>query len=77
MIERFHSKTHNEGITAILVIAVMLLLFSLSCSGGKKEVIEVSTDPEKDYTMKATEVNTLISDSGTPGCFSPQCCPYR
>lgn len=64
MIERFHSKTHKKGITAIFAIAVMLLLFTVSCSNGPKEIIEVSTDPEKDYTMKATEVSTLISDSG-------------
>lgn len=27
-------------------------------------MVEVSSDPEKSYTMKATQVNTLISDSG-------------
>ncbi|HBK29834.1 MAG TPA: LPS export ABC transporter periplasmic protein LptC [Parabacteroides sp.] len=64
MIERFHCKTLNKSITVIVEITVMLLLFSVSCSKGKKELIEVSTNPEKDYTMKATEVNTLISDSG-------------
>lgn len=42
----------------------MLLLFFASCSKEVKEVVEVSSDPEKDYTMKATEVSTLISDSG-------------
>lgn len=42
----------------------MLLLFSVACSREKKEVVVVAFDPEKTYTMKATDVATLISDSG-------------
>lgn len=61
---RFLSKTYNMCITTTLAVVVMLLLFISSCSKEVKEVVDVSTDPEKDYTMKATEVNTLISDSG-------------
>lgn len=61
---RFLSKTYNMSITTTLAVVVMLLLFISSCSKEVKEVVDVSTDPEKDYTMKATEVNTLISDSG-------------
>jgi LPS export ABC transporter protein LptC len=61
---RFHRKTNNSGITTIPVIVVMLLLLSASCSKEKKEVVEVVFDPEKSYTMRTTEVTTLISDSG-------------
>lgn len=62
--KRFFKKTHHTGITTTLGVVVMLLLFFASCSKEVKEVVEVSSDPEKDYTMKATEVSTLISDSG-------------
>lgn len=42
----------------------MLLLFSASCAKEVKEVVEVAFDPETTYTMKTTDVSTLISDSG-------------
>jgi LPS export ABC transporter protein LptC len=42
----------------------MLLLLSASCSKEKKEVVEVAFDPETSYTMRTTDVSTLISDSG-------------
>ena len=42
----------------------MLLLFSASCSKEHKEVVDVEFDPDKTYTMKATDVSSLISDSG-------------
>jgi LPS export ABC transporter protein LptC len=61
---RFHRKTNTNGITTIPVIVVMLLLLSASCSKEKKEVVEVAFDPETSYTMRTTEVKTLISDSG-------------
>lgn len=52
------------GITATFGVVVMLLLFTLSCSQETKDVVEVAFDPEHTYTMKATEVSSLISDSG-------------
>ncbi len=42
---------------------VMLLSFITSCS-GEGEVVAVEFDPETTYTMKTTDVHTLISDSG-------------
>ena len=42
----------------------MLLLFTVACSKEVKEVVDATYDSEKSYTMKATQVNTLISDSG-------------
>lgn len=42
----------------------MLLLFTVACSKEVKELVDATYDPEKSYTMKATQVNTLISDSG-------------
>ena len=56
-------KQHS-GITAAPWVAVMLLLFMLSCGGEHKEVVEVTFDPETTYTMKTTGVVSLISDSG-------------
>ncbi len=67
MIQRFRGKTDILSITTTTSVVVMLLLFSVvlfSCKPEVKEVVEVSSDPEKSYTMKATQVNTLISDSG-------------
>ena len=52
------------GITTTFVVVVMLLLFSASCSKEHKEVVDVEFDPDKTYTMKATDVSSLISDSG-------------
>lgn len=62
--KRFRSKTSHMGITTAIVAVVMLLLFSVSCSNEVKDVVEVSFDPERTYTMKATDVSSLISDSG-------------
>ena len=67
MIQRFRGKTDILSITTTTSVVVMLLFFSVvlfSCKPEVKEVVEVSSDPEKSYTMKATQVNTLISDSG-------------
>lgn len=61
---RFLCKTNRQGITTIQAIVVMLLLFTASCGKEKQEVVVVEFDPERTYTMKATEVSSLISDSG-------------
>lgn len=52
------------GITTTFVVVVMLLLLSVSCGKETKEVVDVAFDPETTYTMKATDVSSLISDSG-------------
>lgn len=62
--ERFHCKTKNNGITITPVVVVMLLLLSGSCSKDNKETVVVAFDPETTYTMRTTDVSTLISDSG-------------
>ena len=65
VLERFLCKTHRlQGITTIVWIVVMLLLCNTSCNKEKKEVVDVSFDPETTYTLRTTEVSTLISDSG-------------
>ncbi|MCC8154791.1 MAG: LPS export ABC transporter periplasmic protein LptC [Tannerellaceae bacterium] len=62
---RFQSKTNiNKGITTVFSTVVMLLLFSMSCSNENKDVVSVTYDPETTYTLKTTDVYTLISDSG-------------
>ncbi|MCC8094643.1 MAG: LPS export ABC transporter periplasmic protein LptC [Tannerellaceae bacterium] len=61
---RFLCKTNHKGIATIFGIVVMLLLFSASCKKEITEVVAVEFDPNTTYTMKATEVSSLISDSG-------------
>ena len=46
------------------MVVVMLLLFTASCSGDKKEVVVVSFDPETTYTLRTTDYTTQFSDSG-------------
>ena len=64
MLERFIRVTNISSITTISMVVVMLLSFTVSCSKETKDVVNATYDPEKSYTMKATQVNTLISDSG-------------
>ncbi len=61
---RFIRVTDILSITTIPRVVVMLLLFTVACSKEVKDVVDATYDPEKSYTMKATQVNTLISDSG-------------
>jgi LPS export ABC transporter protein LptC len=42
----------------------MSLFLFASCAGEREESIEVIFDPEHTYTMKTTDVSTLVSDSG-------------
>jgi LPS export ABC transporter protein LptC len=53
---------NKRDMATIFTIVVMSLLFS--CSRDPKETIEVIFDPEQTYTMKTTDVSTLVSDSG-------------
>lgn len=61
---RFLGKTGKYSITTTFVVVVMLLLFMASCSSEKKEVVVVEFAPETTYTMRSTDVASLISDSG-------------
>ncbi|MCC8144263.1 MAG: LPS export ABC transporter periplasmic protein LptC [Tannerellaceae bacterium] len=64
VLHRFLCKTNIKSITTTFGVVVMLLFFMISCGGNNKEVVEVEFDPEATYTMKTTDVATLISDSG-------------
>ncbi len=64
IIHRLFGKNNNKGITTLFMMVVMLLLFTVSCGGDKKEIVAVAFDPETSYTLKTTDVSTLISDSG-------------
>ena len=61
---RFLCKTNKYGITTTFAVVVMLLLFMASCGKENKEVVEVNFDPENTYTLRTTDVSSLISDSG-------------
>ena len=62
--KRFLCKTNKYGITTTFAVVVMLLLFMASCGKENKEVVEVTFDPENTYTLRTTDVSSLISDSG-------------
>ena len=67
MRRRFLNETARIlGIRAIGKIALMLLFLGtiLSCEDETKDVVDVKFDPNTTYTMKATDVVSLISDSG-------------
>ncbi len=59
---RFLCKTNKYGITTTFAVVVMLLM--ASCGKENKEVVEVTFDPENTYTLRTTDVSSLISDSG-------------
>ena len=61
-----HSRSNNQSRIAILfgVIAMPLLCALVSCGGEKKEIVDVGFDPDSSYTMKATQIVTMVSDSG-------------
>lgn len=61
---RFLCKTNKYGITTTFAVVVMPLLFMASCGKENKEVVEVTFDPENTYTLRTTDVSSLISDSG-------------
>ena len=61
---RFLCKTNKYGITTTFAVVVILLLFMASCGKENKEVVEVTFDPENTYTLRTTDVSSLISDSG-------------
>ena len=61
---RFLCKTNKYGITTTFAVVVMLHLFMASCGKENKEVVEVTFDPENTYTLRTTDVSSLISDSG-------------
>jgi LPS export ABC transporter protein LptC len=46
------------------MVVVMSFFLSASCSGERQETVEVTFDPEQTYTMRTTDVSTLVSDSG-------------
>ena len=48
----------------VLLTIVMPLTFLISCMREKKDLVEVVFDPQTSYTLKETNVKTLISDSG-------------
>jgi LPS export ABC transporter protein LptC len=62
---RTDRQTKFKGITTICGIVVMLLLLSVSCGSDNKEVVAVEFNPEITYTMRTTDIVSLISDSGT------------
>ena len=52
-----------KSIVAAVVTAVVMLVFVSAC-GAKAESVDVAFSPDSSYTMRATGVSSLISDSG-------------
>ena len=71
IIQRFTSKTKTIGITTRIAQVVMLLLFFISCSNDRKDIVVVEFDPETTYTLRTSDVVQLISDSGVTPCRIP------
>ena len=61
-----HLHSSNKSRIAILfgVVAMPFLCALVSCGGEKKEIVDVGFDPNNSYTMKATQIVTMVSDSG-------------
>ena len=58
-------KTPFERIAILFgAVAMFLFVFLLSCNREKKEMVDIAFDREQTFTMKATDVSTLVSDSG-------------
>jgi LPS export ABC transporter protein LptC len=53
-----------KGMAIVLIAIVVPSYFLASCSGEKKEMVEIVFDPQSSYTLKETNVETFISDSG-------------
>lgn len=43
---------------------MLLLILTVSCERKNREMVDIAFDREQTYTMKSTDVHTLISDSG-------------
>ena len=53
-----------RGVAIVILAIVMPLTFLASCMKGKNDVIEIAFDPQTSYTLKETNLKTLVSDSG-------------
>jgi LPS export ABC transporter protein LptC len=47
-----------------VLFAIAFFSCFMSCNTDKKEQIEIAFNPDSTYTLKETNVNTLVSDSG-------------
>jgi LPS export ABC transporter protein LptC len=57
-------KTPFESIAILSGAVAMFLFISLSCNREKREMVDIVFNREQTFTMKATDVSTLVSDSG-------------
>jgi LPS export ABC transporter protein LptC len=65
MARRLLRETDRQGIAILSgAIAMLLLMLFVSCEREKKEMVDIVFDREQTYTMKSTDISTLISDSG-------------
>ena len=57
-----HLHSSNKSRIAILfgVVAMPFLCALVSCGGEKKEIVDVGFDPNNSYTMKATQIVTMV-----------------
>ncbi|MDR2138347.1 MAG: LPS export ABC transporter periplasmic protein LptC [Tannerella sp.] len=62
---RLLRKTDKQGMAILSgAVAMLFLGLSVSCEREKREMVDINFDREQTCTMKATDVSTLISDSG-------------
>lgn len=53
-----------KGMAIVLMAIAMPFYIFASCSGEKKEMVDITFDPQISCTLKETNVKTFISDSG-------------
>jgi len=53
-----------RGLAIAFIAIVLPLTFFFGCGGEKKDVVDVDFDPQTSYTLKETDVETYVSDSG-------------
>ncbi|MDR2775618.1 MAG: LPS export ABC transporter periplasmic protein LptC [Tannerella sp.] len=53
-----------KGIAIVLITIAMPFFVFTSCSGEKNEIVDITFDPQTSYTLKETNVKTLVPDSG-------------
>lgn len=61
---RFLGKTAHNKIASLFASLFILMTIASACREEKKEVVDTKFNPDSSYTMRTTDVVSLISDSG-------------
>jgi len=53
-----------RGAAIVLLTVALPLSFLFACGGDKKDMVDISFNAQSSYTLKETNVETFVSDSG-------------